>query len=129
MTPIARTLATVLLAALLGACWRAEPPEPAIGFAAAALPHDASRDAVLARGGRRLDAASVGRIIGALGNRGFLGAIDAGTAERLVLRDDGAVCLEERPLASCRVVVADGRTYRLFDLDGRPRGTLTPSEG
>jgi hypothetical protein len=125
-----RAVISALLLPVIAACGRTEPAEPAIGFAAAgARPLEASRSEVLASGGRGLGASSVRRIVAVMGEQAFRRAIDAGASAQLVLRPDGAVCVDGRPEASCVVLVADGRTYRVFDLGGQPRGTLTPADG
>jgi hypothetical protein len=126
--PVRRS-SMLALPVLLAAC-SGTPPDPAIGFrAAAAQPAEAGLDEVVAAGGRVLGADAVRSVVASLGETTFLQRLGGSAGTRLVLRSDGAACLDDRADARCRRIVADGTDYRVFTLAGEPRGTLTPSAG
>ena len=126
---IGRPLLVVAALALLAAC-RATPPDPAIGFdAATALPADATYAELIGAGGRVLGADALRSLVATMGDDAFLQAIGGGSADELVLRSDGAACIDRPATEQCRRIVADGTSFRVFTMDGAPQGTLTPSRG
>ncbi|MFW5832841.1 MAG: hypothetical protein ACOCYE_01930 [Pseudomonadota bacterium] len=128
----ARSVLAVTLTAgfLLTGCARLDPGEPTASFAASAgLPVDAPQREVVAAGGRILDAESVRGLVQSIGERRFVAAAGGGLDSGFTIRGDGSFCLDLDDLRTCRLVVADGRAYRLFDHTGRARGTLTPPAG
>ncbi len=124
------TRVAVLAFLVLAACARLEPAEPAASFAASsALPDDAPQAAVMRAGGRILDAEAVRGLVASQGERAFVRAAGGGLDSGFIIRADGSFCLDPADLRTCRLVVADGAAYRLFDHTGRARGTLTASPG
>jgi len=126
---VRRPLVTLAVLAPLVAC-SGTPPDPAIGFAAAqALPASATYGEVVAAGGRVLGVDGLRSITATMGDDAFLRAIGGSAGDRLVIREDAAVCMDPADNDRCRRVVADGMNFRVFALDGAPLGTLTPSRG
>ncbi len=124
-----RPLATLAVLAPLVAC-SGTPPDPAIGFdAAMALPPSATFGEVVGAGGRVLGVDGLRSIVATMGEDAFLQAIGGGAGDRLVIREDAAVCIDPTDNEQCRRIVADGTSFRVFALDGAPMGTLTPSRG
>ena len=122
--------ASLLALSMLAACARLEPPEPTAAFATSSgLPDDASQAEVVGAGGRLLDQAAVQILVANLGERAFVRAAGGGLDSGFTLRGDGSFCLDAADLRTCRLVVADGSAYRLFDHSGRARGTLTAARG
>ncbi|MEO1092048.1 MAG: hypothetical protein AAFX81_15580 [Pseudomonadota bacterium] len=119
-----------VLATAISACASLEPGEPRPDISTASQrPFDAPQADVLLAGGRLLNADEVSALLATLGEPAFVRAAGGGLDSRLQVRGDGSFCLNMRDLRSCRLVVADGADYRLFDHTGAPRGTLTPSRG
>jgi len=117
------------LLVLLAACSQT-PPDPAIGFqAAAAQPPDARLDEVVAAGGRVLGADAVRSVVATMGETAFLERLGGSAGDGLTLQSDGSVCIDDTVDTPCRRIVADGTDFRIFTLGGEPRGTLTPSAG
>jgi hypothetical protein len=126
---VCRPVAALALVLPLAAC-SGVPPNPEIGFAtAAALPASATYDELLAAGARVMPPDALPSLIATMGEDAFARAIGGTAGDRLVIREDAAVCTEPDDDASCRRIVADGISYRVFALDGAPRGTLTPARG
>jgi hypothetical protein len=126
---VRRPLLAVAVLAPLVAC-SGTPPDPAIGFQAAqALPASATYGEVIAAGGRVLGVDPLRTIVATMGDDAFLHAIGGDAGDRLVVREDAAVCMDPTDNARCRRIVADGLNFRVFALDGAPLGTLAPSRG
>lgn len=125
-----RSLAALLLGPSLVACAAASPPDPATGFDLARdQPFHATQAEVLAAGGRLLDGPSVQRVVARLGEQATLAALGARPGEQLFIDARGRLCRATPTAPSCCVVIADGEGYRLFDENGAPVGSLTPSRG
>lgn len=126
---VRRPLVTLALLAPLVAC-SGTPPDPAIGFEAAqALPASATFGEVVAAGGRVLGVDPLRTVVANMGEDAFLHAIGGRAGDRLVIREDAAACTNPGDNTTCRRIVADGVSFRVFALDGAPIGTLTPSRG
>jgi len=118
------------LALSVAACGISPPPDPRVDFArASTLPLSASLDQLTAVGARVLDAEAVRSVVATMGSDTFATAIGGTATDDLLIRADGAACLNEPEPPSCRRIVADGFNYRVFELSGEPLGTLTPARG
>jgi hypothetical protein len=126
-----RPLLALAALVVVAGCTEAIPPDPSIGFdQAIALPASAGYDELIAAGGRVLGADALRSVVATMGEDAFLQGIGGSADAQLVLRPDGAACIDGTAEEQCRRIVADGVDYRVFAAaDGAPLGTLTPSRG